>query len=77
MNKLKIKRKIKVLNYVACSTIIFVGIVLLSSGEIVPTIIGLIWLAINLKFSCLNVGRKMWKRFLRTNMEINRYLGLE
>lgn len=66
----------KVLNYVACSTIIFVGIVLLSSGEIVPTIIGLIWLVINLKFSCLNDGRKMWKKFLRTNIEINRYFGL-
>ena len=67
----------KALNYVICSTIIFIGILLLSSGEIVPTIIGLIWLAINLKLSCLNIGRKMWQRFLRTNMEINRYFGLE
>ena len=67
----------KALNYVICSTIIFIGIVLLSSGEIVPTIIGLIWLAINLKFSCLNVGSKTWKSFLITNMEINRYFGLE
>ena len=67
----------KVLNYVICSTIILVGIVLISSGEITPTIVGLIWLALNIKFSCLNIGRKMWKRFLRTNMEINRYFGLE
>lgn len=67
----------KVLNYVACSTIIFVGILLLLSGEIAPTIAGLIWLAINLKFSCLNIGRKMWKRYWKTNMEINRYFGLE
>lgn len=67
----------KVLNYVACSTIIFVGIVLFLSGEIAPTIAGLIWLAINLKFSCLNIGRKMWKRYWKTNMEINRYFGLE
>ena len=67
----------KVFNYVICSTIIFIGIVLLLSGEIVPTIAGLIWLAINMKFACLNVGKRMWKRFLRTNMEINRYFGLE
>ena len=67
----------KALNYVVCSTIIFVGIVLLSSGEIIPTILGFIWIGINIKFSCLNIGRKMWKRFLRTNMEINRYFGLE
>ena len=67
----------KVLNYVICSTIILVGIVLISSGEITPTIVGFIWLALNIKFACLNIGRKMWKRFLRTNMEINRYFGLE
>lgn len=67
----------KALNYIVCSTIIFVGIVLLLSGEITPTIAGLIWFAINLKFSCLNVGKRMWKRFLRTNMEINRYFGPE
>ena len=67
----------KVFNYVVCSTIIFIGIVLLLSGEITPTIAGLIWLALNIKFACLNIGRKMWKRFLRTNMEINRYFGLE
>lgn len=67
----------KALNYVVCSTIIFIGIVLLSSGEIVPTIIGLIWLAINLKFSCLNIGRKMWKIYWKTNLELNRYFGLE
>lgn len=67
----------KVLNYVACSTIIFVGIVLLLSGEITPTIAGLIWLALNIKFSYLNIGRKMWKRYWKTNLEINRYFGLE
>lgn len=67
----------KVSNYIVCSTIIILGIVLLLSGEITPTIVGLIWLALNIKFSCLNIGRKMWKRFLRTNMEINRYFGLE
>ena len=67
----------KALNYVVCSTIIFVGIVLFLSGEITPTIAGLIWFGVNIKFSCLNIGRKMWKSFLRTNMEINRYFGLE
>lgn len=67
----------KTLNYIVCSTIITIGIVLLLSGEIIPTILGFIWIGINIKFSCLNIGRKMWKRFLRTNMEINRYFGLE
>ena len=67
----------KALNYVVCSTIIFVGIVLLLSGEITPTILGLIWLAINMKFACLNVGKRMWGRFIKTNNEINRYFGLE
>ena len=67
----------KALNYVVCSTIIFIGIVLLLSGEIIPTILGLIWLAINMKFACLNVGKRMWGRFIKTNNEINRYFGLE
>jgi len=67
----------KALNYIVCSTIIFVGIVLFLSGEITPTILGLIWLGINLKFSCLKVGKKMWKRYWKTNLEINRYFGLE
>lgn len=67
----------KALNYVICSTIIFIEIVLLLSGETTPIVLGLIWLAINIKFACLNIGRKMWKRFLRTNMEINQYFGLE
>lgn len=71
------RTEMKVLNYIVCSTIITIGIVLLLSGEIIPTILGLIWLAINMKLACLNIGRKMWKRFLRTNMEINRYFGLE
>ena len=67
----------KALNYLVCSTIIVLGIVLLLSGEIIPTILGLIWLAINMKFACLNIGKKMWKRYLKTNLEINRYFGLE
>lgn len=67
----------KVLNYVICSTIIFVGIVLFLSGEIIPTIVGLIWLGINVKFACLNVGKKMWETYWKTNQEINRYFGLE
>lgn len=71
------QKEMKALNYVVCSTIITIGIVLLLSGEIIPTILGLIWLAINMKFACLNVGKRMWGRFIKTNMEINRYFGLE
>jgi hypothetical protein len=71
------QKEMKVLNYVICSTIIFVGILLLSSGEIIPSISGLIWFVVNMKFSCLNIGRKMWKRYWKTNMELNRYFGLE
>jgi hypothetical protein len=67
----------KALNYVICSTIIFIEIVLLLSGETAATIAGLIWLAINLKFACLNIGRKMWEMYWRTNQEINRYFGLD
>lgn len=67
----------KVLNYVLCSTIILVGIVLVSSGEIIQSIAGLVWFVVNMKFACLKVGKKMWKRYWKTNMELNRYFGLE
>ena len=67
----------KTLNYIVCSTIIFIEIVLLMSGEMTPMIVGLIWLALNIKFACLNIGRKMWKKYWETNQEINRYFGVD
>lgn len=67
----------RILNYIVCSTIIVLEIVLLLSGETTPIVLGLIWLAINIKFACLNIGWKMWKKYWETNQEINRYFGLD
>lgn len=71
------QKEMKALNYIVCSTIIFIGIVLFLSGEITPMVIGLLWVGVNIKFACLNVGKKMWGRFIKTNIKINRYFGLE
>ena len=67
----------KVLNYVICSTIILVGIVLFLSGEIFPTLLGLLWMVINMKMCHFLWYKNMWKSFFKTNLEIERYFGLE
>lgn len=67
----------KILNYLVCSTIILVGIVLLLSGETIPTFFGLLYVLFNLMLSGFDWYVNMWKTFLKTNDEINKYFGLE
>lgn len=67
----------KVLNYIICSTIILVGIVLLLSGEFITALIGALYVLFNLMLSGFDWYVGMWKRFIKTNDEINRYFGLE
>lgn len=67
----------KVLNYIVCSTIIIIGIVLLLSEEFLPTFWGIIYVLFNLSLSGFNWYVGMWKRFIKTNDEINKYFGLE
>lgn len=67
----------KVLNYIICSTIILIGIVLLLSGELLPTFCGILYVLFNLILSGFDWYTNMWKKFLKTNDEINKYFGLE
>lgn len=66
----------KVLNYIVCSTITFVEIVLVLSGELIPILFGLLWIVVNMKMYNFHWYKKMWKSFFRTNIEIERYFGL-
>lgn len=66
----------KVLNYIICSTIILVGIVLVLSGELIPILFGLLWIVVNMKMHNFHWYKKMWKSFFKTNIEIERYFGL-
>jgi hypothetical protein len=67
----------KVLNYIICSTIILIGIVLLFSGEILPAFLGILYVLFNLMLSGFDWYANMWKKFLKTNGEINKYFRLE
>ena len=67
----------KVLNYIICSTIILIGIVLLLSGEFITALIGALYVLFNLTLSGFDWYTNMWKKFLKTNDEINKYFGLE
>lgn len=67
----------KVLNYIVCSTIILVGIVLLLSGDFVSALVGVLYVLFNLMLSVFDWYTNMWKKFLKTNDEINKYFGLE
>lgn len=67
----------KVLNYILCSTIILIGIMLLFSGEFVSALIGALYVLFNLMLSGFDWYTNMWKKFLKTNDEINKYFGLE
>lgn len=67
----------KILNYVICSTIILIGIVLLFSGEFITTFVGIAYVIINLMLSGFDWYVNLWKKFIKTNDEINKYFGLE
>lgn len=66
----------KVLNYIICSTIIACGFLLLVSGEIVPTLLGIIYIDFHLRMCRFSWYKRMWKKYLRTTLEIERYFGL-
>lgn len=67
----------KVLNYIICSTIILIGIVLFFSGEFITALIGALYVLFNLMLSGFDWYVNMWKKFLKTNDEINKYFGME
>lgn len=67
----------KVLNYIVCSTIILIGIVLLFSGEFITALAGVVYIVFNLVLTVFPWYENMWKSYLETNKEINKYFGLE
>lgn len=63
----------KVLNYVFCSTFLAVGLMLLISNNEVSSLCGLLWLALVYYSGRTKPFRKVWRRFAKTNLEIERY----
>lgn len=56
--------------------ILFVGIALLCSDNIILIIAGSFWFAFHYALSTKKQVRRMWKRFWKTNLEIERYFGV-
>lgn len=66
----------KAINYLVCSTIIGIGIVLLISDNILLIFAAFLWGLFHYKLSTKKQVRKMWKKFWKTNLEIERYFGV-
>lgn len=66
----------KVINYLICSTILFVGIVLLMSGSLPLVLADLLWVGLNSLLTKKKAVRKMWRSFYRTSLKLNEAFGL-
>lgn len=66
----------KAINYIVCSVVLFIGIALLLTDNICLIIAGFLWFAFHYKLSTINKVRKMWRKFWKTNLEIEHYFGV-
>lgn len=66
----------KTINYIICSAIIFIGLTLLCSDNILLVIAAFLWGLFHYKLSTINKVRLMWKKYWKTNLEIERYFGV-
>lgn len=66
----------KALNYIVCSVVLFIGIALLLTDNIILIIAGFLWLAFHYVLSTKKQVRRMWRKFWKTNLEIERYFGV-
>lgn len=66
----------KTLNYIICSVVLFIGIILLCSDNIILIIAAFLWGLLNYKLSTIKQVRLMWRKFWKTNLEIERYFGV-
>lgn len=67
----------KLLNYAACLVALLAGIVLLLSGELSTVMFGVYWMGLCWLSGRTTLGKRMWKSFWKTNMEIGRHLDAD
>lgn len=66
----------KAINYLICSAILFIGLALLCGGNFLSVFAAFLWGLFNYKLSTIKQVRLMWRKFWRTNLEIERYFGV-
>lgn len=67
----------KALNYIVCSAILLIGIVLLFSGDSLLIVGAFLWGGINYMASACNKRvQRTWRMFVKSNLEIERYFGV-
>lgn len=67
----------KILNYIVCSVVLFIGIVLLLTDNIILIIAGFFWLVLNVLLSTTNSKvRKMWKSYVKSTIKLEMLLGI-
>lgn len=62
----------KIVNYLVCSMAILAGVVLLMADKPAVALCGVLWLGMMMLSGRTKYGKRVWRKFARTNMEINR-----
>lgn len=67
----------KVVSYIFCSAVFFIGIALLLSDNILLIIVGFFWLVFNVLLSTINSKvRLMWKSYIKSTIKLEKKLGV-
>lgn len=67
----------KALNYIVCSVVLFIGIALLLTDNIILIIAGFLWLVLNVLLSTINSKvRLMWKSYVKSTIKLEMLLGI-
>lgn len=65
------------INYLLCSAILLVGLALIVTDNIYLILAGLAWFGFHYKLSTKRQVRMMWKTFWKTNLKIEKRLGVD
>lgn len=67
----------KVLNYLVCSVILFIGIALILTDNLILIIAGIFWFVLNVLLSTINSKvRLMWKSYIKSTIKMEKKLGM-
>lgn len=67
----------KVLNYLVCSVILFIGIALILTDNLILIMVGIFWFVLNVLLSTINSKvRLMWKSYIKSTIKMEKKLGM-
>lgn len=67
----------KVISYIFCSVVLFIGIALLLTDNLILIFVGFFWLVLNVLLSTINSKvRLMWKSYIKSTIKLEQKLGV-